>query len=98
MGDLLTMEVKPQQFKAPTPIYVMFDGKMIVVNELQPAKALVSNRSTEFGMVMEFNSLIEKNALGPIMDMLFGMMVFLHPLIKVFVAVSIKALQLSRLS
>jgi hypothetical protein len=53
------MEVKPQQFNAPTPIYEIFGGKVIVVKELQPAKALVSNRSTEFGMEMAFNSLIE---------------------------------------
>jgi hypothetical protein len=92
------MEVKPQQFNAPTPIYEIFDGKVIVVKELQPAKALVSNRSTEFGMVMVFNSLIDKNALWPIIAMSSGVTVFLHPLSKVFVAVSIKALQLSRLS
>ena len=92
------MEVKPQQFNAPMPIYEIFDGKVIVVKELQPAKALVSNRSTEFGMVMVFNSLIDKNALRPIMVMSSGMTVFLHPLSKVFVAVSIKALQLPRLS
>jgi hypothetical protein len=92
------MEVKPQQFNAPTPIYEIFDGKVIVVKELQPAKALVSNRSTEFGMVMVFNSLTDNNALWPIMVMSSGMTVFLHPLSKVFVAVSIKALQLPRLS
>ena len=57
--DLLMTEVKPQQFNALTPIYEMFGGKVIVVKELQPAKALVSNRSTEFGMEMAFNSLIE---------------------------------------
>ena len=98
MGDLLTMEVKPQQLNAPTPMYETFDGKVIVVKELQPAKAHVSSRSTEFGMVMAFNSFIDKKALWPIMAMSLGMTVFLHPLSKVFVAVSIKALQLLRLS
>ena len=53
---------------------------------------------TEFGMVMLVNPLQPENAELPMLVIEFGIMVFLHPAIKVLVCVSIIALQLLRLS
>ena len=51
---------------------------------------------TLFGIVMEFRPLQPSKASSPIIVTLFGMDVFLQPVIRVLVSVSIIALQLLR--
>lgn len=53
---------------------------------------------TELGMVIELRFEQLLNASCPILVTVFGMIVFLHPRISLFEAVSIRALQLLRLS
>ena len=66
------------------------------VRLLQPWKALSPMLVTLLGMVMEVRPLQLSKASSPILVTLFGMVVFWQPAIRVFVAVSIMALQLSR--
>ena len=51
---------------------------------------------TLLGMVIDVKPLQLEKALSPMLVMLLGMTVFLHPAISVFVSVSIIALQFSR--
>ena len=51
---------------------------------------------TEFGIVMDVNSILPLNAYLPMAVTEFGMNEFLHPTIILFVSVSIIALQFSR--
>ena len=62
----------------------------------QPRKAPCPMVVTLLGMVTEVRLEQPKNALSPILITLEGIFVFLHPAIKVLVAVSIIALQLFR--
>ena len=63
---------------------------------LQLLKAYVPISVTELGMSIETRSLHPINDSAPIDVTVLGIIVFLHPLINLFVAVSIIALQLLR--
>ena len=71
-------------------------GMVMEVRLVQPRKALLPMLVTLFGMVTEVRPLQPEKAEPPMLVTLPGMVVFLQPAIRVFVAVSIMALQLSR--
>ena len=73
-------------------------GRVMLLRLLQAWNALLPMLVTLLGIVMLSRLLQPMNALLPMLVTLLGIMVFLHPAIRVFVAVSIIALQLSRLS
>ena len=62
----------------------------------QRANAYFPIEMTELGMATDDNISQSAKALSPIEVMVLGMMVLLQPVIKVFVAVSMMALQLLR--
>ena len=66
--------------------------QVISVNP-QLRKASCPMLSTECGMVMEARFEQLENDWGAILVTVFGMIVFMHPRISSFVAVSIRALQ-----
>ena len=93
----MATEVSLEQSKnALSPIAVTEFGMAIEVNPEQYINACSPISVTEFGMVTEVNPSQSKNASSPIAVTEFGIIVFLQPAIKVFDAVSIMALQLSR--
>ena len=69
---------------------------MRLLKREQPENALSPMLVTEFGMVMLVRREQPENAYSPILVTEFGITVFLHPIIKVFDAVSTMALQLLR--
>ncbi len=71
-----------------TPFEMVMD-----VSPLQLAKAWLLMLVTLFGMVMEVSPLQPEKAEMPMLATPLGMVVFLQPATKVFVAVSIIALQ-----
>ena len=71
-------------------------GMVTVVKPLQPKNAASPMAVTELGMVTLVKSLQRLNADSPMEVMEMGIIVFLQPVIKVFEAVSMIALQLSR--
>ena len=73
-------------------------GKTTVAKESQSQKALSSILVTPSGMVMDFNLSQLMKAPLPMATREWGKTVLKQPVIKVFVAVSIRALQLLRLS
>ena len=68
------------------------------VKPLQPEKADPPMEVTELGIVTEVNPLHLEKASPPMEVMELGISVFIHPAIRVFVALSIMALQLFLLS
>ena len=92
-----TTLVKPlQPLNAPSPISVTELGMVTLVKPLQSRNALLPIEVTELGMVTLVKPEQPLNAPLPIEVTELGIIVFLHPLINVFVAVSIMALQFSR--
>ena len=90
-------DVKPlQPEKAYKPIVVTELGMVTEVKPVQYPKALSPIDVTELPMVTEVKPEQPQKALSPIVVTEPGIMVFLQPLIKVLVAVSIIALQLLR--
>ena len=85
-----------QPSKAPPPIEVTLLGIVMVVKLLQFRKASMQIEVTLLGIGMVVKLLQPEKAPTPIEIILLGMMVFLHPVIKVFVEDSIIALQLFR--
>ena len=85
-----------QRSNAPSPIEVTELGMFTLVRLLQLQKAYLPIKVTEFGIATEVIPLQDKKALSPIEVTVLGMIVFLHPVIRVFDAVSIIALQLLR--
>ena len=93
----MVTDVKPlQPEKAPLLIDVTLSGMVTDVKPLQPEKAPLLIDVTLFGMVTEVSPLQYSKADSPMDVTLLGIIVFEHPFIKVLVAVSIMALQLSR--
>ena len=85
-----------QRINASLPIEFTELPMATEVSLEQSKNALLPISVTEFGMVTEVNPSQSKNASSPISVTEFGIIVFLQPAIKVFDAVSIMALQLSR--
>ena len=85
-----------QRINASLPIEFTELPMATEVSLEQSKNALSPTEVTEFGMAIEVNPSQSKNASSPIAVTEFGMIVFLQPAIKVFDAVSIMALQLSR--
>ena len=77
---------------------VTLDGISILVNPLQSLNAASPMLVTLGGISILVNPLQPSNAYPPISVTLDGIFVFLQPCIRVFVAFSIMALQLSLLS
>ena len=73
-------------------------GIVIDFNEEQAKNAHSPMFVTPLGIVIDFSEEQTKNAHRPIVVTLLGMIVVRQPVIKVFFAVSIMALQLLRLS
>ena len=73
-------------------------GIVIEINEEQFSNAYGSMLVTLFGIVMDVSEEQPSNALQPIVVTVLGIIVVLQPVIKVFFAVLIMALQLLRLS
>ena len=67
-----------------------------LVKLVQPSNALLPINVTELGMLTLVKPLQPKNAMSPISVTELVIIVFLHPLINVFFAVLIMALQFSR--
>ena len=95
----IVAEVSSRQFqKAYSPILVTLFGIVIEDSESQRENTLRPRVVTLFGIVIEVREeQLRKAPLARVVIVL-GMIVFLHPLISVLVAVSISALQFSRLS
>ena len=92
------IDVREGQFeKAYSPILVTLLGITMEVREGHSLKANSSMFVTLLGMVIDGEGHPLK-AYSPILVTLLGMTVFWQPAIRVFVAVSIIALQFSRLS
>ena len=85
-----------QRINASLPIEFTELPMVTEVRLEQSKNALSPTEVTEFGMAIEVNPSQSKNASSPIAVTEFGIIVFLQPAIKVFDAVSIMALQLSR--
>ena len=68
----------------------------MLASSSQPLNALLLIEVIVLGIVTEVKTLLEANAQSPIDVTVWGIVVFLHPLIKVLLTVSIMALQLSR--
>ena len=75
---------------------VTLEGITTEVKPLQPENALLLMLVTLEGIWMEVKPLQPWNAPPPMLVTLLGIMVFLHPAINAFEAVSIIALQLFR--
>ena len=71
---------------------------MIATRPVQALKALSPIIVTLLGIVTLVSPVHSRNAASPMLVTLLGIVVFWQPAINVFVAVSIIALQLSRLS
>ena len=71
-------------------------GIVMEVRAEQPENALDPMLVTLFGIVMEVRAEQPENAPSPMLATLLGITVFLHPASKVFVSVTIIALQLFR--
>ena len=71
-------------------------GMVIEVRLLQPVKAKLPILVTLLGIVIEVRLLQPEKAVNPMLVTLCGMIVFLQPLNRVFEAVIMIALQLSR--
>ena len=82
--------------KAPPPIVVTDSGMIIEDKPKQPVKECSQISVTEFGIVIDFKSRHKQKACAPIFVIDDGMEDIWQPLTRVFVAVSIIALQLSR--
>ena len=96
-GQRMVTDVKPlQNSKAPSPIDVTLLPMFTVVRPLQPLKAPSPIDVTLSGMVTDVKPRHPEKAEALIVVTLLGIFVFEHPFIKVLVAVSIMALQLSR--
>ena len=94
-----TIEERAEQpSKAQYPMLVTLLGMVTEVREEQPPKAIIPILVTLLGMVTEVREEQPLKAPYPILVTLLGMVVFLQPTTRVFVAVSIIALQFSRLS
>ncbi len=90
------IEVRLEQYeKTLSPMLVTLLGIVMAVRLMQPENALFPISVTLLGMVMEVRPEQLENAELPLLVTLIGMMVFLHPAIRLFVFVSIIALQLS---
>ena len=93
----MVMEVRlVQPSKAWLPMLVTFLGIVIEVRPLQLLKAAAPMPVTLSGIKMEVRSVQLEKAEEPMLVTLFGIVVFGQPAIRVFEAVSIIALQLSR--
>ena len=73
----------------------MFSATFIEDSPEQPTKAYALIFVTLFGILTDCKPVQPLKAPKPILTTLFGIVVFLQPAIKVLVAVSIMALQLS---
>jgi len=85
-----------QPSKAWLPMLVTFLGIVIEVRPLQLLKAAAPMPVTLSGIKMEVRLVQLEKAEEPMLVTLFGIVVFGQPAIRVFVPVSIIALQLSR--
>ena len=95
----IVTEVKPEQFQnARLPILVTRLGMEMEAREAQLVNAELPILVTLLGMVMEVREEQPEKAPLPILVTLLGIIVFWQPTIRVLVAVSIIALQFSRLS
>ena len=81
--------------KAELPIEVKVWGRSTDINPLQYKKAPISIETTPSGIFMELIVVIPVKAYFPMDVTPFGIIVALHPDIRVLVFVSIMALQLS---
>ena len=86
-----------QNSNVATSMVVMLFGRLIEVI-LEKAKALPPMVVIVLGMVIEEAALLRQKAPPPILVTVLGNVVFLQPTISVLVALSMIALQLSRLS
>jgi hypothetical protein len=89
---ILSNEVQPE--KAPDWIFVTDSGMVILVSEVQPLKPPIV--VTDSGIAMLSSEVQLEKAFHPISVTEFGITVVLQPATRIFVAVSIIALQPSR--
>ena len=92
----MTLVKSLQSKNAQSPIEMTELGMVTLVRPLQLENALKPIEVTELGMVTLVKPVQPENARLPIEVTELGIIVFLHPLINVFVAVSIMALQFLR--
>ena len=84
--------LNPLLEKANSPMLVTLFGMEMIVNPLQPEKAIFSMLVTLFGIVKFANPSQPEKADSPMVVTLLGITVFLHPAINVLEAVSTMAL------
>ena len=91
---MLLSEVQPS--KAPSPIHSTDSGIIMLLSDEQPSKAPSPIFFTDSGIIMLLSDEQPSKALSPIFVTDSGIIVDLQPKIRVFVFVSIMALQPSR--